>query len=69
ISYSFTDTISDSGQDIFSIDRKSGELRTTGVLDFEDSHWYDLGIEARDRGTPPLAGHCTVEVEVLDVND
>ncbi|XP_064886322.1 protocadherin alpha-2-like [Columba livia] len=69
ISYSFSDTISVKIQDLFIIDRKSGEIRTAGKLDFEDVQSYDLEIEARDKGWPPLSGHCSVELEVLDVND
>ncbi|NXX17571.1 PCDA5 protein, partial [Podargus strigoides] len=69
IYYSFRDTIFDKNQDLFIIDRKSGEIRTAGELDFEDVQSYDLEIEARDKGTPPLSGHCSVELEVLDVND
>ncbi|NXH99173.1 PCDA2 protein, partial [Pachycephala philippinensis] len=69
IYYSFSDTISSQVQDLFIIDKKSGEIRTNGELDFEDVQSYDLEIEARDKGTPPLAGHCSVELEVLDMND
>ncbi|NWX46773.1 PCDA3 protein, partial [Steatornis caripensis] len=67
--YSFSDTMPVKVQDLFIIDRKSGEIRTAGELDFEDVQSYDLEIEARDKGPPPLSGHCSVEVEVLDVND
>ncbi|NWZ88125.1 PCDA2 protein, partial [Poecile atricapillus] len=69
IYYSFSDTISSKIQDLFRIDEKSGEMWTAGKLDFEDIQSYDLEIEARDRGTPPLSGHCSVVLEVLDVND
>ncbi|NWW00146.1 PCDA2 protein, partial [Machaerirhynchus nigripectus] len=69
IYYSFSDAISAKIQELFEIDRKSGEIRTTGVLDFEDVQSYDLEVEARDQGTPPLSGHCRVELGVLDVND
>ncbi|NWV15857.1 PCDA2 protein, partial [Ptilonorhynchus violaceus] len=69
IYYCFSDTISAKVQDLFIIDRKSGEIRTNGELDFEDIQSYDLEIEARDQGTPPLSGHCSVELKVLDVND
>ncbi|XP_069628375.1 protocadherin alpha-3-like [Haliaeetus albicilla] len=69
IYYSFSDTVSDKFRDLFIIDRKSGEIRTAGNLDFEDVQSYDLEIEARDKGSPPLSGHCSVELEVLDVND
>ncbi|NXU20705.1 PCDA2 protein, partial [Pardalotus punctatus] len=67
--FSFTDTVSPKIQDLFLIDRKSGEIRTAGELDFEDVQAYDLEIEAKDQGWPPLSGHCRVELEVLDVND
>ncbi|XP_058671565.1 protocadherin alpha-6-like [Ammospiza caudacuta] len=69
IYYSFSNAVSAKIQDLFKIDEKSGEIRTTGELDFEESQSYDLEIEARDKGTPPLSGHCSVEVKVLDKND
>ncbi|XP_063024584.1 protocadherin alpha-2-like isoform X3 [Melospiza melodia melodia] len=69
IYYSFSNTVSAKIQDLFKIDEKSGEIRTAGELDFEESQSYDLEIEARDKGTPPLSGHCSVEVKVLDKND
>ncbi|XP_032929372.1 protocadherin alpha-2-like [Catharus ustulatus] len=69
IHYSFSDTASAYLQELFKIDEKSGEIRTAGELDFEDLQSYDLEIEARDKGIPPLSGHCSVELEVLDVND
>ncbi|XP_061209976.1 protocadherin alpha-2-like isoform X6 [Neopsephotus bourkii] len=56
-------------KDLFSIDPKTGEIRLTGALDFEDVRLHELQIEARDKGFPPLSGHCSVELEVLDVND
>ncbi|NXF86129.1 PCDA2 protein, partial [Eubucco bourcierii] len=69
IQYSFSDTVPARVQNLFIIDTKSGEMRTAGELDYEDVQSYDLEIEARDKGTPPLSGHCSVELEVLDVND
>ncbi|XP_032929375.1 protocadherin alpha-2-like [Catharus ustulatus] len=69
IHYSFSDTVSANLQELFKIDEKSGEIRTAGELDFEDLQSYDLEMEARDKGIPPLSGHCSVELEVLDVND
>ncbi|XP_075020912.1 protocadherin alpha-6-like [Calonectris borealis] len=58
-----------SASDVFSIDATSGEIRLTGALDFETVTFYDLHVKAKDKGTPPLSGHCKVVVEVLDVND
>ncbi|KAM4892838.1 protocadherin alpha-2-like [Sylvia borin] len=69
IDYSFSEMISTEVQGLFIIDKNSGEVRTNGQLDFEEVQSYDLDIEAKDRGTPPLSGHCSVELEVLDVND
>ncbi|XP_044882175.1 protocadherin alpha-5-like isoform X11 [Mauremys mutica] len=54
---------------MFSIDSKSGELRVNGKLDFEDTSLHEIQIEATDKNPHPLAGHCNVLVEVLDVND
>ncbi|NWR55920.1 PCDA3 protein, partial [Bucorvus abyssinicus] len=56
-------------RDLFTIDPKTGEMRLTGALDFEDVRLHELQIEARDKGWPPLSGHCSVELEVVDVND
>ncbi|XP_068021789.1 protocadherin alpha-3-like isoform X5 [Melanerpes formicivorus] len=58
-----------SGSDLFSIDTKSGEIRLKRALDFEAVTLYDLQIKAMDKGSPPLSSHCSVELEVLDVND
>uniref|UniRef100_A0A8C8SVR7 Cadherin domain-containing protein n=1 Tax=Pelusios castaneus TaxID=367368 RepID=A0A8C8SVR7_9SAUR len=54
---------------IFSIDSNSGEVRVNAKLDFENINFYEIQIEATDKNPYPLAGHCTIMVEVLDVND
>ncbi|KAM4892455.1 protocadherin alpha-2-like isoform 2-T2 [Sylvia borin] len=56
-------------KELFTIDTKTGEIRLRGTLDFEDIRLHELQIEATDKGTPPLSGHCSVELQVLDVND
>ncbi|XP_066185631.1 protocadherin alpha-2-like [Sylvia atricapilla] len=56
-------------KELFTIDTKTGEIRLNGTLDFEDIHLHELQIEATDKGTPALSGHCSVELQVLDVND
>ncbi|XP_064527545.1 protocadherin alpha-2-like isoform X3 [Pseudopipra pipra] len=55
--------------DVFSIDANSGEIRLTGTLDYETVTIYNVQVMARDKGMPPLSGHCKVVLEVLDVND
>ncbi|XP_062358471.1 protocadherin alpha-2-like [Cinclus cinclus] len=69
ISYSVQIVSPQDGRDIFRIDRKSGEIRLLGNLDYEDVSLYRLQVDATDKGTPPLSGHCKVVLEVLDVND
>ncbi|NXM77581.1 PCDA2 protein, partial [Serilophus lunatus] len=68
-SYSILSSVPVGSRDLFTIDNKSGEIRLTGTLDFEDIRLHELQIEATDKGTPPLSGHCSVELQVLDVND
>uniref|UniRef100_A0A3B1K6S5 Cadherin domain-containing protein n=1 Tax=Astyanax mexicanus TaxID=7994 RepID=A0A3B1K6S5_ASTMX len=55
--------------DRFIINSSSGEIAIAGPLDYEDVSAYELRVEARDKGHSPLASHCKVLVEVLDVND
>ncbi|XP_065591113.1 protocadherin alpha-6-like [Cyrtonyx montezumae] len=69
MTYAATNFIPLSGKDLISIHPQTGEIRLTGPLDFEEASVFDFRIEARDKGTPPLSGHCSVELEVLDVND
>ncbi|KAM4653621.1 protocadherin alpha-8-like [Amazona ochrocephala] len=56
-------------KEMFSIDENKGEIRLRRNLDYEEMDSYEIQIEARDKGSPPLSGHCKVVVEVLDVND
>ncbi|XP_054244986.1 protocadherin alpha-3-like [Indicator indicator] len=67
--YSIVSAVPGGSRGLFSIDPKTGEIRLTTALDYEDVRLHELQIEATDRGTPPLSGHCSVELEVLDVND
>ncbi|NXO03133.1 PCDA2 protein, partial [Rhinopomastus cyanomelas] len=69
ITYQFGRRVSAKVKEMFSIDEKKGEIRLQGNLDYEEMDNYEIGIEARDKGTPPLSGHCSVELEVVDVND
>ncbi|NXS12227.1 PCDAB protein, partial [Neodrepanis coruscans] len=52
------------GLNLFTLNRKRGEVRLTGALDYEDVRVYEIEIEATDKGTPPLSGHCKVVLEV-----
>ncbi|XP_039246301.1 protocadherin alpha-2-like [Pipra filicauda] len=69
VTYTATSFIPPNGRDVISLNTKTGEIHLTGALDFEEVSMFDFRIEARDQGWPPLSSHCSVELEVLDVND
>ncbi|XP_003404851.3 protocadherin alpha-6-like [Loxodonta africana] len=69
ISYSFNSLVSSMVFAQFSIDSNTGVIVIQGNLDFEQRNLYEIRIDATDKGHPPMAGHCTVLVKVLDKND
>ncbi|XP_016061032.1 PREDICTED: protocadherin alpha-13-like [Miniopterus natalensis] len=69
IIYSFRRPVSPAVLNAFIINPNSGEIRTKGTLDFEEKKFYELSVDALDQGSVPLAGHCTILVEILDIND
>ncbi|XP_062940751.1 protocadherin alpha-8-like, partial [Cynocephalus volans] len=69
ISYSFNSLVSPTVIDRFIIDPSTGEVAIQGNLDFEQVNLYKIRIDATDKGHPPMVGHCTVLVKVLDNND
>ncbi|XP_069892312.1 protocadherin beta-14-like [Dipodomys merriami] len=66
LSYSFFQSSNQVIQ-AFEINTDTGEIRLKKLLDFEEIKFYRMEIEASDGGG--LSGKCTVEIEVLDVND
>uniref|UniRef100_A0A8D0E016 Protocadherin alpha subfamily C, 2 n=1 Tax=Salvator merianae TaxID=96440 RepID=A0A8D0E016_SALMN len=69
ISYCFSKHVSSSVKNIFTINSDTGDMRVKGKLDYEDTYLYDIEIEVKDKGMPPLSGHCNVVVEIIDMND
>ena len=53
----------------FELDSENGALKSSKSLDREKVDNFELIIEAEDKGSPSLAGSCTVTVLVSDVND
>ncbi|XP_019901605.3 protocadherin Fat 4 isoform X2 [Esox lucius] len=53
----------------FSVNRATGEIRTTRPLDREKVAQYALQVKATDRGNPPKSTTVKVLINVLDVND
>ncbi|XP_074816890.1 protocadherin alpha-3-like isoform X15 [Natator depressus] len=69
ITYAFSSLVPPHIKDTFKICEYSGEIRVKGKMDFEYINLYEIQVSAKDKGNPPLAGHCKVVVEVLDIND
>ncbi|XP_015428085.1 PREDICTED: protocadherin gamma-A7 [Myotis davidii] len=64
ITFSFTEA----GQTTpFDLNSTTGEITTRNTLDFEEVKEYSMVLEARDGGG--MIAQCTVEIQVLDVND
>ncbi|XP_029918490.1 protocadherin gamma-C5-like [Myripristis murdjan] len=69
LEYSFGVHTPDSILSLFSIDQVSGKIFVKGKIDFEASANYEIDVSAKDKGSPRMEGHCSVHVEILDVND
>ncbi|XP_065814710.1 protocadherin gamma-A4-like isoform X15 [Labrus bergylta] len=66
VSYDFGH-ISDMDVNLFSIDPKTGEIKVTGVIDFEESNSFEIRVKAKDG--LGLASYAKVIIDVSDVND
>ncbi|XP_067104132.1 protocadherin alpha-3-like [Osmerus mordax] len=55
--------------DTFQIDPKTGTITIKGNVDFEENPAFEIHAQASDKGQPPMAAHCKVLVEVVDLND
>ncbi|XP_061090038.1 protocadherin gamma-A11-like [Conger conger] len=54
-------------EQLFSLDRKTGQVILNGNLDFEENVNYEMRIQAKDGAG--LASYATVILEIIDVND
>lgn len=58
-----------SANDYFTLEPRTGVLRTMKVLDREAQDHYELNIQVMDSGTPRMSSTHTVHVVVEDIND
>ncbi|XP_060035807.1 protocadherin gamma-A4 isoform X14 [Erinaceus europaeus] len=66
VTYSFR-KVRDKIAQLFQLNSQSGEITVMGDLDYEDSGFYDIDVEAHDG--PGLRARSKVLVTVLDIND
>ncbi|XP_030000798.1 protocadherin gamma-A11-like isoform X34 [Sphaeramia orbicularis] len=59
--------VSNNDLSIFSIDPKSGEIRVTGVIDFEERNSFEMRVKAKDG--LGLTSYAKVIIAVTDIND
>lgn len=67
--YSFSSYTPERVRQMFSMDTFTGEIRVKNNVDYEETNSYEMYIQAMDKGPAPVAVHCKVVVEVLDIND
>ncbi|XP_053319426.1 protocadherin gamma-B2-like isoform X25 [Spea bombifrons] len=66
ITYSFSH-IPEKAKNIFMLDAQSGDIKTSGLLDFEVKQNYEMTVEAKDGGG--LITRCRILIQIIDVND
>ncbi|NXC22329.1 PCDGH protein, partial [Corythaeola cristata] len=66
ITYSFSD-IANSARRVFALDSRTGDVKITGPLDYEEGKYYEASVEGKDGGG--LSAHAKVHIDILDVND
>ncbi|XP_029021012.1 putative protocadherin beta-18 [Betta splendens] len=59
--------VSEDDINLFSIDPKSGAIKVTGVIDFEETGSFEMRVEAKDG--LGLTSYAKVIIDVTDVND
>ncbi|XP_018110188.2 LOW QUALITY PROTEIN: protocadherin gamma-C5 [Xenopus laevis] len=69
IGYFFDHHTLPAAKEIFDLNSNTGEICLKGLVDFEESHFYELFVKAIDKGTPQQEGRCLVQIEVEDIND
>ncbi|XP_039976664.1 protocadherin alpha-8-like [Xiphias gladius] len=69
VEYAFGGDINSKALELFSLDRKTGEIRVNGQIDYETADVFKLDVQASDKGQPPMTTDCRVLIKIQDVND
>ncbi|XP_041078523.1 protocadherin gamma-A11-like isoform X12 [Polyodon spathula] len=68
ITYTFKH-LSDEARDRFQIDSRTGEIRLVGNVNFEETTFHEIDVQAVDGGGQSSFSHFKLLVEIIDVND
>ncbi|XP_058263986.1 protocadherin alpha-7-like [Hemibagrus wyckioides] len=67
--YAFDKRLMSKAFDKFEINSNTGEITVKGSIDFEEQRVYEIDTQASDKGPVPLTGHCSIIINIKDVND
>ncbi|XP_053366678.1 protocadherin alpha-4-like [Clarias gariepinus] len=67
--YAFDKSLMSKALDKFEINSNTGEITIKGSIDFEEERVYEIDVQASDKGQVPLTGHCSIIINIKDVND
>ncbi|TSK45903.1 Protocadherin gamma-A11 [Bagarius yarrelli] len=67
--YAFDKSLMSKAFDKFEINSHTGEIIVKGSVDFEEHRVYEIDIKASDKGPVSLTGHCSVIINIKDIND
>ncbi|XP_053497900.1 protocadherin alpha-13-like [Ictalurus furcatus] len=67
--YAFDKSLMGKAFDKFEINSNTGEITVKGSIDFEEQRVYEIDIQASDKGPVPLTGHCSIIINIKDLND
>ncbi|XP_035391390.1 protocadherin beta-16-like isoform X17 [Electrophorus electricus] len=66
VSYEFS-RIADNAAQLFMIDKRTGQIKVIGDIDYEKGTYYEIGMQAKDGSG--LASTANVIIDITDVND
>ncbi|XP_076875504.1 protocadherin gamma-C5-like isoform X44 [Brachyhypopomus gauderio] len=69
IQYSFGAHSTDLVKRAFKVNPDTGEITVIGNLDFETTQSFTFDVCAKDKGSPSLEGHSSVQIDIVDEND
>nr|XP_061793183.1 protocadherin alpha-8-like [Nerophis lumbriciformis] len=69
IEYYFGGQLESRIDELFSLNKNTGEIKLKGQLDYEKADVYKLDVHATDKGQPPMSTNCRVMIKIVDEND